>query len=195
MEEIVFRECYTPGWVGWGLGYIQFSPWIFLICMNGASCFYGTDGAFFLFYNVAVTFNYWFAYLLNIALRDPRPERIARCDILSYGLPDYNLVTIFTFTVVLSAIGFTHRTKFRMTTAVFLLVLGCLYSVALWYNEHLTVVQTLLTTSLSCFLSGFWFLVYYTFLVPIDARLKDIRIFSLLGVNGAWSLENDGWRG
>jgi hypothetical protein len=192
MEEIVFRECYTPGWIGWMLGYLLFSPLAFLVCMNGASFFYGSDGAFFLFYNGAVTFNYWLAYILNITFRDPRPERIANCDILSYGLPDYNLVTVFTFTIVLSAVGLTHRTRFRLTTAVLLLALGALYSVSLWYNEHLTVVQTLLTTSLSCFLSGFWFIIYYTFLIPADGRIKDIRILSAFGVNSAWDLSGDG---
>lgn len=189
MEEIVFHHCYAAGWIGWGLAYFLFSPLVFVVCLNIASMLYGTDGAFFVYYNVAVTFNFWIAYVLNITLRQKRPGAMEGCGVLSYGLPDYNLVSVFTLTFVLGAVGLTHRIRVRTTTSVVFIMVGVLYTMSLWYNVHLSASQVLFSLSLSCFLSAFWFVMYYTFLIDLDEFLANIWFLRLFGANTIWSVK------
>lgn len=188
MEEVVLRDCYYAGWIGWGLGYLLFSPWILLVGMNVASMLYGTDGSLLIFYNVSVTFNYWFSYMLNITLRDKRPEVMEECGVLSYGLPDPNLVSIFTFTFVLAATGLTHRIRLNITSSIVFLTLGILYSVSLWYNFHLSTIQTLFSVALSYYLSAFWFVIYYAFLAELDDFFANIGFLRAFGANTNWSV-------
>lgn len=193
MEEVVLSECYYAGWIGWGLGYILFSPWILLVGMNVASMLYGTDGSLLIYYNVSVTFNFWFSYILSITLRERRPEVMEECGVYSYGLPDPNMVSIFTFTFVLAATGLTHRIRLNLATSVIFLMLGLLYSFSLWYNVHLSTTQALFSFALSCFLAAFWFVIYYTFLAELDDYFANISFLRAFGANTTWSVKRTRW--
>lgn len=190
VEEDLFRLCFYPGWLGWGLAYFELSPMILVVVMWGVSLFYGMDWALFLLYNVGVSVVWWISWMLNAGLRGSWSPEYADCNLGPHSLPDVYYVTSGTFLLTLGLVGLTRRTKFRvMTSVIFLAVFG-LYTASLAWNRYQPLSHFFFSLALVCWFTAFWFVVYVHWLIPLDDHYRPSRVTRWLGANDALSLRH-----